>query len=97
MSIQCDMEIMLKVFEVKVKLIDQFYKEVVVENELLYECFNGELGKIVKVLKGKGKEDKEELMIKLKEQGDEVVRMKKDNVRLKREMVSLKVVLKVME
>lgn len=96
-SIQRDMETTLKASEAKVKSIDQLYKEAVAENELLYERFNGELGKIVKALKGKGKEDKEELMTKLKEQGDEAARMKKDNARLKREMASLKAALKATE
>jgi hypothetical protein len=88
------MDTTVKASESKVKAIDQLYKEAVAENELLYERFNGELGKIVKALKGKGKEDKEQLMEKLKEQGDEVARMKKENARLKREMVSLRAALK---
>jgi len=93
-AIQRDMDTTLKASEAKVKAIDQLYKEAVAENELLYERFNGELGKIVKALKGKGKEDKEELMEKLKEQGEETARMKKENARLKREMVSLRAALK---
>jgi hypothetical protein len=93
-ALQRDMDTTVKASESKVKAIDQLYKEAVAENELLYERFNGELGKIVKALKGKGKEDKEQLMEKLKEQGDEVARMKKENARLKREMVSLRAALK---
>jgi hypothetical protein len=93
-AIQRDMDTTLKASEAKVKAIDQLYKEAVAENELLYERFNGELGKIVKALKGKGKEDKEELVEKLKEQGEETARMKKENARLKREMVSLRAALK---
>lgn len=93
-NIQRDMDITVKASEAKVKAIDQLYKEAVAENELLYERFNGELGKIVKALKGKGKEDKEELMEKLRDQGEETARMKKENARLKREMVSLRAALK---
>ncbi|KFA65217.1 hypothetical protein S40285_01452 [Stachybotrys chlorohalonatus IBT 40285] len=93
-AIQRDMESTLKVSEAKVRAIDQLYKETAAENELLYEKFNGELGKLVRALKGKGKDDKEELMTKMKEQGEEVMRLKKENNRLKREMVSLRAALK---
>lgn len=93
-ALQRDMDTTVKASESKVKAIDQLYKEAVAENELLYERFNSELGKIVKALKGKGKEDKEQLMEKLKEQADEAARMKKENARLKREMVSLRAALK---
>lgn len=93
-AIQRDMDTTLRTSETKVKAIDQLYKETKAENELLYEKFNGELGKIVKALKGKGKDDKEELMEKLREQGEEVARVKRENARLKREMVSLRAALK---
>lgn len=68
------------------------YKESSAENELLYEKFNGELGKIVKALRGKG--EKEELVAKLKEAGEETARTKKENARLKREVVTLRALLK---
>lgn len=93
-ALEMYMDTTVKASESKVKAIDQLYKETIAENELLYERFNGELGKIVKALKGKGKDDKEQLMEKLKEQGDETARMKKENARLKREMVSLRAALK---
>ncbi|KAF4952124.1 hypothetical protein FGADI_6920 [Fusarium gaditjirri] len=93
-EIQRDMETTVKAAEAKVRAIDQLYKEAVAENELLYEKFNGELGKIVKALKGKGKDEKEELMMRLRDQSDETARMKKENARLKREMVSLRAALK---
>lgn len=93
-AIQRDMETTVKASEAKVRAIDQLYKEAIAENELLYEKFNGELGKIVKALKGKGKEDKEDLMARLRDQGEETARMKKENARLKREMVSLRAALK---
>ena len=91
---QQDMELTLKATEAKVKAIDQLYKEATAENELLYEKFNSELGKIVKALKGKGREDKEELVGKLKEGSDETARAKKENARLRREMASLRMLLK---
>ena len=96
-AIQHDVDTNVKSAESKVKAIDQLYKEAIAENELLYEKFHGELGKIVRALKGKGKEDKEELVEKLKQQGEETARMKKENARLKREMVSLRAALKATE
>ncbi|KAH8900133.1 hypothetical protein GQ53DRAFT_801627 [Thozetella sp. PMI_491] len=93
-AIQGEMETTLKATEAKVKSIDQLYKEATAENELLYEKFNSELGKIVRALKGKGREDKEELMTKLKESNEEAARLKKENARLRREMVSLRTMLK---
>lgn len=89
-----EMEDTLKATDAKVKAIDQLYKESTAENELLYEKFNNELGKIVKALKGKGREDKEELLTKLKESGEEKARMKKENSRLRREIISLRTALK---
>jgi hypothetical protein len=93
-AIQRDMESTLKASEAKVKAIDQLFKEATAENELLYEKFNTELGKIVKALKGKGRDDKEELIAKLKEQSEETAKLKKENARLRRETVSLRTALK---
>lgn len=93
-AMQRDLEATLRATEAKVKAIDQLYKEATAENELLYEKFNSELAKIVKALKGKGREDKEELVGRLKEAGEETVRVKKENARLRREMVSLRMLLK---
>ncbi|KAK2056006.1 RhoGEF domain-containing protein [Colletotrichum caudatum] len=92
--IQRDMESTLKASETKVKSIDQLYRESTAENELMYEKFNSELGKIVKALKGKGREDKEELIRTLREHSEETARVKKENARLKREIVSLRTVMK---
>ncbi|TLD13738.1 uncharacterized protein PgNI_03798 [Pyricularia grisea] len=93
-AIERDMETTMKANEAKVRGIDQLYKESMAENELLYEKFNSELGKIVKALKGKGREDKEELVAKLKEQSEETARVKKENARLRRDIVSLRTLLK---
>ncbi|TDZ54648.1 Rho guanine nucleotide exchange factor gef2 [Colletotrichum trifolii] len=92
--IQRDMESTLKASETKVKSIDQLYREATAENELMYEKFNSELGKIVKALKGKGREDKEELVRSVREQSEETARIKKENARLKREIVSLRTLMK---
>ncbi|VBB84158.1 Putative Rho guanine nucleotide exchange factor gef2 [Podospora comata] len=93
-QLEKDLEDTLRGMEMKVKAIDQLYKEATAENELLYEKFNGELGKIVKAIKGKGQEGKEELVGRLREQGEEMGRVKRENARLKREVVSLRGVLK---
>lgn len=93
-AMQEDMEASLKASEAKVKAIDQLYKEATAENELLYEKFNTELGKIVKAIRGKGRDDREELVNKLKEQSEETARVKKENSRLRRETVSLRSLMK---
>ncbi|RYC60210.1 hypothetical protein CHU98_g6011 [Xylaria longipes] len=93
-QLQKDMESSLKASETKVKAIDQLYKETMAENELLYERFNSELGKIVKALRGKGREEKEELIGRIKDSSEETARLKKDNARLKREMISLRALIK---
>ncbi|KAM0324938.1 hypothetical protein ACHAQA_007905 [Verticillium albo-atrum] len=93
-AIQHDMDTTLKASEAKVKAIDQLYKEATAENELLYEKFNTELGKIVKALRGKGREDKEELVTKMREQSEEAAKTKRENARLRREVISLRTALK---
>ena len=87
---QHDVDTTLKTAHERARAVDQLHKEVVAENELLYERFQGELGKILKAVKGKGREDKEELLGRLKEQGDENARLKKENARLKRELAGLR-------
>lgn len=59
---------------------------------MLYEKFNGELGKIVKALRGKG--EKEELVGKMKEATEETAKTKKENARLRREVLTLRALLK---
>jgi hypothetical protein len=93
-QVKLDLEKSLQASEFKVEGLDQLYKESSAENELLYEKFNGELGKIVKALKGKGKEDKEELVSRLKKSTEETARTKKENARLKREILTLRTLLK---
>lgn len=93
-AIQRDMDSSLKASEAKVKAIDQLYKEATAENELLYEKFNSELGKIVKALRGKGREEKEELVAKMRDASEEAAKAKRENTRLKREIVSLRALIK---
>ncbi|KAF3021985.1 hypothetical protein E8E14_010985 [Neopestalotiopsis sp. 37M] len=92
-ALQRDMDNTLKATEIKVKEIDQLYKETTAENELLYEKFNTELVKIVRALKGRTGE-KEEIMTKMKESYEETARVKKENARLRREMASLRAMVK---
>ncbi|KAI2467166.1 RhoGEF domain-containing protein [Annulohypoxylon bovei var. microspora] len=93
-QLQKDMEGTLKATEAKVRSIDQLYKETTAENEILYEKFNSELGKIVKALKGKGRDDKEELMTRMRDYSDETARVKRENAKLRREMASLRMLVK---
>ncbi|KAH6673989.1 hypothetical protein F5X68DRAFT_264572 [Plectosphaerella plurivora] len=93
-AIQRDMDGSVKAAESKVRAIDQLYKEATAENELLYEKFNSELGKIVKALRGKNREDKEELVSKMRDASEEAAKTKRENARLKREIVSLRALIK---
>lgn len=93
-ALQREMEPTIRATEAKVRAIDQLYRETTAENELLYEKFNSELAKIVRALKGKGREDKEELVARLKDASEETARVKKENARLRREMASLRAALK---
>lgn len=76
--------------EERVRVMDRLHQEAVAENELVYEKFNSELGKIVRAVRGKGVDDRTELVERLKEQAEETARMKKENARLKREVASLR-------
>lgn len=91
-AVKADLEKGLQASEYKVKGLDQLYKESSAENELLYEKFNGELGKIVKALRGKG--EREEWVARLKEGSEEVAKTKKENARLRREVLTLRTLLK---
>lgn len=91
-AVKADLEKSLQASEFKVKGLDQLYKESSAENELLYEKFNGELGKIVKALKGKS--EKEEMVQKLKDSSEETAKAKKENSKLKRELLTLRTLLK---
>jgi hypothetical protein len=87
-AIQNDVESSLVVSEKKAKGLDELYREANAENELLYERFNSELGRILKSVKdGEGAQ---ELKLKLKESQDEASRLRKENQRLKRENMGLR-------
>lgn len=93
-AVQKELDRSLVVAEEKSKGLDQLYREVSAENEILYERFNGELGRIVKALKGKGREEREELVKKVKESSEEAAAVRKENARLKREVIGLKALVK---
>lgn len=93
-QLQYDMDNTVRAAEGKVRAIDQLYKETMAENEILYEKFNGELGKIVKALKGKGRDDKEDIITRMRDYSEETARVKRENARLRREMASLRALMK---
>lgn len=91
-SLSADIESSLLVSDKKARKLDELYREANAENEALYERFNDELGKILgKVKKGEGVE---ETRSKLKEAQEEVAKLKKENGKLKREVVGLRSLMK---
>ena len=91
-SLSSDVESSLLVSEKKARKLDELYREANAENEALYERFNDELGKILgRVKKG---EAIEETRSKLKEAQAEVAKLKKENGKLKREVVGLRSLMK---
>ena len=93
-KIKEDLEKTLQSSEYKVKGLDQLYKENSAETELLYEKLNNELARMVKILKNKGKDQVHELVQKVREDTEEIARVKKENARLRRENVTLRALLK---
>lgn len=91
-SIQSDVSSSLAVSENKCKKLDALYREANAENEALYSRFNDELARVMKSVRGG--EGVEELKRRLKEQEEEVGRLRRDNGRLKREVVGLRAQLK---
>lgn len=72
----------------KAQKLDELCREASAENEMLYERFNDELGKILMGVKaGNGIE---EMKGKMLEAQAEVARLKGENARLKREVASLR-------
>lgn len=92
-----ELERSVVVAEQRAKGLDQLYREASAENELLYERFNGELGRIVRALRGKGREEKEELVRRVKEAGEEGAGLRRENAMLRREVVGLRALVQGME
>lgn len=85
-----DVETSLAISERRAKKLDELYKEASAENEALYERFNTELSKLAKAIRsGDGEEV---FQMKFKETLDDAARMKKENLRLKREVGGLRAV-----
>lgn len=82
----------LSVSEAKAKKLDELYREANAENEALYARFNDELARVLKAVKsGQGVE---ELKTKVRESQDEAGRLRRENARLKREVLGLRSQLK---
>lgn len=87
-SLENDLENSLLVSEKRARKLDELYREAGKENEALYERFNNELSKMAREIRlGVGEEA---LRNQLKDALDEVARVKKENMRLKREIGGLK-------
>lgn len=111
--VEAELKKSVSALEFKIKGLDQLYREAAAENELLYERFNDELAKIARAAKCKvedgisntegGASFKEELaengdlVNKIIETTDEIARVRNENTKLKREILSLKTLLKVCE
>ncbi|OKL56155.1 hypothetical protein UA08_08476 [Talaromyces atroroseus] len=90
MNLEKDLESSLLVSEKRAKKLDELYREASAENEALYDKFNSELNKVAKEVRvGNGQET---LKAQLKNSLEELSRVKKENLRLKREVGGLKAV-----
>ena len=87
-ALQKDLETSLLVSEKKAKKLDELYRDANAENEALYERFNDELGKVLRgVRAGQGVD---ELKSKLREAQEELGRGRRENARLRREVLGLR-------
>jgi hypothetical protein len=86
--LQSDLSATLAASERKVKKLDELYRDAGRENEALYERFNEELSKAMRDVGGES--GVEELKAKLRDAGKEAEGLRRENWRLKREIVGLK-------
>jgi dynactin complex subunit len=87
-TMEKDLESSLVVSEKRAKKLDELYREASAENEALYDRFNSELGKLAREVRtgdGEGA-----LQTQLSSAMDEIGRLKKENLRLKREVGGLR-------
>ncbi|KAL2821611.1 hypothetical protein BJX63DRAFT_222301 [Aspergillus granulosus] len=87
-AMEKDLELSLVVSEKRAKKLDELYREASAENEALYDRFNSELGKLAREVRtgdGEGA-----LQTQLSSAMDEIGRLKKENLRLKREVGGLR-------
>jgi hypothetical protein len=96
-SLQVAVAESLTVSEQRARSLDQLYREANAENEALYAKFNEELGRVSRAVKadntaGNTESSKgvEELKRQLRERGEEMAVLKRENARLKREVGGLR-------
>lgn len=91
-SISSDVTSSLSVSEAKARRLDELYREANAENEALYARFNDELARVLKTVRqGEGVG---ELKKQVKEGQEERDRLRRENARLKREVLGLRSQLK---
>lgn len=91
-SISSDVTSSLSVSETKARRLDELYREANAENEALYARFNDELARVLKTVRqGEGVV---ELKKQVKEGQEERDRLRRENARLKREVLGLRSQLK---
>lgn len=91
-ALESDLSATLAASERKVKKLDELYRDAGRENEALYERFNEELSKSMKNVKGSGDGGVEEVKTRLKDAGKENEVLRRENWRLKREVLGLKAI-----
>lgn len=87
-ALERDLESSLALSERRVKKLDELYREASAENEALYGRFNSELSKIAKEVRAGNGEGA--LQSQLEIAMEEIGRLKKENLRLKREVGGLR-------
>lgn len=87
-TLERDLESSLAVSERRVKKLDELYREASAENDALYGRFNSELSKIAKDVRAGNGEGA--LHSQLESAMEEIGRLKKENLRLKREVGGLR-------
>ncbi|KAL1955212.1 hypothetical protein VTO42DRAFT_8924 [Malbranchea cinnamomea] len=87
-TLEKDIEDSLMVSERRARRLDELYREASAENEALYERFNSELSRVTREIRNGAGE--EVLREQLREALEEVARVKKENLRLRREICGLR-------
>lgn len=87
-ALSTDISSSLTVSETRARKLDELYREANAENEALYAKVNEELAKVLKGVRGGDGVD--ELKRKLKESQEEEGRLRRENARLKREVLGLR-------
>lgn len=87
-ALSTDITTSLTVSETKARKLDELYREANAENEALYGKVNEELAKVLRAVRGG--EGVNELRRKLKESQEEEGRLRRENARLKREVLGLR-------